>query len=236
MAETANLALPLVASAQAQKHVTVNEGLLLIDALVQGQLSGTELLDPPINPVEGALYTVAEGATDAFIGQGGQLALFVNEGWRFITPRDGWRLFDLQQQTYLRCESGVWLPEISNTSVAGASTKLESAIFDHSLDFASTSSTAAIIPSNAHVFAASARVISEITSDTGTGWRLGVSSSDNRYGSGLGFAQGSRAEGLTGTGVTYYADTSLMMSCEGGNFTGGEIRIGLHYLTISAPL
>ena len=35
MTDTANLLLPLLQAAQAQKHVTVNEALLRLDALVQ---------------------------------------------------------------------------------------------------------------------------------------------------------------------------------------------------------
>ena len=51
MSETSRLGLPLVQAAQAQKHVTVNEALLRIDALAQIELLGVDATAPPGTPL-----------------------------------------------------------------------------------------------------------------------------------------------------------------------------------------
>ena len=48
---TTNLSLPLLAADQAQKHVTVNEALLVLDSLVFLALLDRSLSAPPGSPV-----------------------------------------------------------------------------------------------------------------------------------------------------------------------------------------
>jgi len=50
---TPNLALPELIAAQAQKHVTVNEALRALDALVQLAVLDRDLTAPPGSPAEG---------------------------------------------------------------------------------------------------------------------------------------------------------------------------------------
>lgn len=54
-----NLALPLLAASQAQKHVTHNEALLALDALVHLSVASRGLVEPPAAPTEGERYLVA---------------------------------------------------------------------------------------------------------------------------------------------------------------------------------
>ena len=49
---TPNLALPLIAGNQAQKHVTVNEALRLLDGLVQLTVLDRHLTAPPASPAK----------------------------------------------------------------------------------------------------------------------------------------------------------------------------------------
>ena len=74
---TANLALPLLLAAQAQKHVTHNEALQRLDILVQGVVTDRSLTLPPATPAEGECHVVATGAGGA---------------WVFVVPRTGWRM------------------------------------------------------------------------------------------------------------------------------------------------
>ena len=50
MSSTPHLALPLLAAAQAQKHVTHNEALASLDALVQLAVKERNRTAPPISP------------------------------------------------------------------------------------------------------------------------------------------------------------------------------------------
>jgi hypothetical protein len=62
---TTNLNLPFLMPAQAQKHVTVNEALLRLDALVQASVSSATTLAQPTAPVDGALYILPASKTGA---------------------------------------------------------------------------------------------------------------------------------------------------------------------------
>ena len=49
-----HLLLPYLLAAQAQKHVTVNEALRLLDGLVQLAVLDRHLTTPPASPADGA--------------------------------------------------------------------------------------------------------------------------------------------------------------------------------------
>lgn len=86
---TARLALPLLAAAQAQKHVVHNESLLILDALVQLS-AAEERIAPPAAPAEGGRWLVGVDAVDAFSGHDGAIALRLDGAWRFLAPKAGW--------------------------------------------------------------------------------------------------------------------------------------------------
>ncbi|MBW8285845.1 MAG: DUF2793 domain-containing protein [Rhizobium sp.] len=90
---TVNLALPYIMPAQAQKHVTHNEALQTLDAVVQLVITA-HLASPPAAPNEGESFWVLPGATDAWAGRSGRLALRQDGAWIFIAPRIGWRGLD----------------------------------------------------------------------------------------------------------------------------------------------
>lgn len=85
------LSLPLIQPAQAQKHVTHNEALLALEALVQLAVADRSLTAPPASPAEGARHIVAAGATGDWAGKAGQVALWQNGGWVFLAPQTGFR-------------------------------------------------------------------------------------------------------------------------------------------------
>lgn len=88
---SANLELPYLAAAQAQKHVTHNEALELLDAIVQLTVVAFNAIAPPASAEDGEVWALGAGASGAWAGQGGKLALWSNGGWLFVTPRPGWR-------------------------------------------------------------------------------------------------------------------------------------------------
>ena len=61
MTDTPRLALPVIEAAQAQKHVTHNEALTLLDALTQLAVEARTLSAPPSSPAEGSCYIPAAG-------------------------------------------------------------------------------------------------------------------------------------------------------------------------------
>lgn len=90
MTETSRLKLPLLDAAQAQKHVTVNEALLLIDLLVGVIPVLDRTLGAPPAAVDGAVYILGGTGTGAWAGfSANDLALKLDGGWRRVLPSQG---------------------------------------------------------------------------------------------------------------------------------------------------
>ena len=76
---------------QAQKHVTHNEALRLLDGLVQLSVLDRDLTAPPGSPADGDRYIVASGATGDWAGWDLNVALWTDGAWLRLPPRTGWR-------------------------------------------------------------------------------------------------------------------------------------------------
>jgi len=104
------LNLPYLAAGQAQKHVTVNESLLRLDALVQLNAVSAQLSAEPSGPADGACYILPAGKTgDAWGGMGeGALAYYRDGAWEEIAPNEGWRCFATDEQAFYVRSGGAW--------------------------------------------------------------------------------------------------------------------------------
>lgn len=87
---TAHLALPFIMAAQAQKHVTMNEALRLLDGIVQLAVLDRDLTAPPASPTEGDRYIVTSGATGDWAGWDDAIAYWTDDAWLKILPVPGW--------------------------------------------------------------------------------------------------------------------------------------------------
>ncbi len=81
---TPRLALPLLAAGQAQKEITHNEALLLIDQLAQPMAVAAAATVPPASPVSGDAWLLGAAPTGAWAGQPLALAIASDGGWRFV--------------------------------------------------------------------------------------------------------------------------------------------------------
>jgi len=109
MSQTTNrLSLPFIQSAQAQKHVTHNEALAVLDVLVQPVALDADRNIPPETPSEGDMHIVATGGAGAWTGEDGSLAVFSNGGWMFIQPGEGWTVQVLALDSALVFDSAGW--------------------------------------------------------------------------------------------------------------------------------
>ncbi len=81
--------LALLAAGQAQKEVTHNEALLVIDRRLQLAVETRGLASPPAAPTAGSCYIVASGASGEWAGQAGSLASHDGFGWTFDRPVRG---------------------------------------------------------------------------------------------------------------------------------------------------
>lgn len=94
MSPTRHLNLPMLAAGQAQKHVTLNEALVTLDALVHITVAGVASDMPPASPEEGERRLIGEAPTGDWAGHAGELAVVQDGAWRFHAPSAGWLIHD----------------------------------------------------------------------------------------------------------------------------------------------
>ena len=110
---TTNLELPFLAPAQAQKHVTVNEALLRLDALVQLNVASRTLAAQPAAPPDGTIHILPPGKTGADWGSmaNGALAYWRDGIWEALTPKPGWSAFVRDEGRRFVFRDGAWRGE-----------------------------------------------------------------------------------------------------------------------------
>lgn len=234
MDDTARLGLPLLQAAQAQKHVTVNAALARIDGLLPLVIVARDRTDPPAAAAEGAVWAVPEGATGAWAGQAGRLALARNGGWDFVTPQRGWQAFFEAEGRSAIHDGGGWVMGALTLSPFGAGMIAGLRETEHQILPGGIQATDVVIPSFGMVFGVSAKVVETITGTTKS-WRIGTNGSLDRFGTAIGKDVGSWSAGMIAWPMSYYADTPIMVAPSGGTFAGGRVRLTLHYLEVIRP-
>lgn len=233
MSNSPRIGLPYLDAAQAQKHVTVNEALARLDVAAGGRVETMVLAVPPVSSAEGDAHIVPTGAGDAWAGMDGNLAIFLNGGWDFVTPWAGWQLWVAAESGYAAFDGTCWNLVSQPAGSGGALTLMRQAETDHIITSGSTSETTPFIPDKAVVLGVTARVIAEIGGPAS--WSLGVNGSADRYGSGIGVGLNAYVSGVTGSPLTYYGGSTLLLTAEGGAFNGGTVRLVVHYFELSPP-
>lgn len=105
---TARLTLPFLQSGQAQKELTHNEALTLLDIAVQPVVEAVSLSTPPATPVAGQCWIVGSAPMGVWTGHAQALAGYTSGGWRFLSPVEGmevWSRNDLAHACYV---GGQW--------------------------------------------------------------------------------------------------------------------------------
>src|SRR5215475_4723880 len=101
--------LPLLAAAQAQKHVTHNEALLMLDALSCARLLDRDLSAPPASPADGDAFLVKATGSGAWTGQDGNIAFAVDGGWRFYAPYAGLVAYVADETKLVVFDGAAWV-------------------------------------------------------------------------------------------------------------------------------
>lgn len=110
MDQTPRLSLPFIMPGQAQKHVTHNEAIQALDALVQASIESRSLTEPPASPLEGDCWLVPSGATGAWAGHAHELVSWQAGAWLFLDPAAGWLLYCKADQALLVFDGAAWQP------------------------------------------------------------------------------------------------------------------------------
>lgn len=124
---TPRTGVPLLAAAQAQKHVTHNEALLEFDALLCCRILDRTLTAPPASPADGDTYLVAATGTGLWAGQDGKIAYAVDGAWRFYVPFTGLSAYVAAETAMLVYTGAVWVDwasvlNLNNVPLLGVNT------------------------------------------------------------------------------------------------------------------
>ncbi|KZK82252.1 hypothetical protein PsAD13_03811 [Pseudovibrio sp. Ad13] len=250
---TSHLKLPFLAAAQAQKHVTHNEALALVDLVVQLCVVSNSVSAPPADPAEGERYIVPAASTGAFAGQESKIAAFDGGIWRFLAPVEGWaawvqslgamQVFSGGKWTGFSSVAGLGVDDVTG----GAAFQQEKTVLSESAHAAQSQFVTAdelitvsggftesslVIPSRAIVFCVSTRVVEAVTG--ASSYDCGIAGETGKFGGSLGIAVGSNNAGVIGP-TAYYADTPVRITANTGSFTGGKVRLSLHFFLPVVP-
>jgi hypothetical protein len=128
---TTNLALPYILAAQAQKHVTHNETLRLLDGLVHLAVRDRDLTAPPGSPADGDRYIVASGAAGGWVGWDTNVALWADGAWLRLPPRTGWQAWVEDEGVLLVYDGSDWIgttpASLQNLALLGVGTTADAA-------------------------------------------------------------------------------------------------------------
>ncbi|MEP2707194.1 MAG: DUF2793 domain-containing protein [Roseibium sp.] len=239
MSDTQRLVLPMLAAAQAQKHVTHNEALLRLDAMNHPLVKSRGLTAPPV-ATEGEIYLVAASATDVWSGRDHQLAEWRNGIWEFYAPFEGLAVYLEDERIALRYLTGAWQEAdgvlAENRILARSNSGAESRhlVIDAELSGLTGGfvDTGPIIPDRAIVFCVSSRTSVAVTG--ATSYDCGLVGETSKFGGSLGLSAGSSNLGVIGP-TAFYAPTAVRLTANGGNFTGGSVCIAVHCFLPIAP-
>lgn len=122
MSSTVRLGLPYMAAGQAQKHLTHNDALEIIDALIHLTVESCVWTMPPPAPPPGARYIVPLDATGVWLNHAHEIASADGDGWVFYPPQLGWRAFLKDEAQLVVFDGSVWELLLRRTGVLGVNT------------------------------------------------------------------------------------------------------------------
>lgn len=229
MTNTLRLNLPHIITAQAQKEVTHNDALNLLDIFMRPTVLEMDKDVPPVSPTAGDCYVVGGSPTGDFTGHAQEIACYTDNGWLFASPFKWLDVVSAEDQIRYVYDGSAWVQYGLIMQDSGEYLRVER--LEETLTGLSGASvnTTIQIPNRATVLAVNTRVTTAITG--ATNFDIGVSGDTARYGDDVGIALDTTNIGITQHPQGYYADTALVLTANGGSFTGGDVKIGIQYLT-----
>ena len=223
---TPKFSLPYLQSGQAQKHVTHNEALNLIDALLPGVVVSASTTSAPGSPAEGEAYIVPTGGVFGSVTVG-EMAVYSGGEWVEILASFGNRVLVLDEGRYrINAGSRGWIPG-QTIGAFGGTLGLRCIDFEVDLSGGGTQATvAAAIPARAIVLGVTTWIETNVTGPDQI--KVGISGELSKFGSFIWREAPSSNIGVVGPFATY-ADTDLLVTAQDDAtaFTGGTVGLSV---------
>jgi hypothetical protein len=240
MSNSTNLILPFIEAAQAQKHVTHNEALQVLDAVVQLMVLDKDLATPPGSPADGDRYIVASSPTGAWTGHTGHVAAYQDGAWAFSIPKEGWWAWAADEDKVYVYTGSAWIDYAANLTQFGLKTanggQWQRKYIEQSTTLSGATTDAATAIPIGIVYAVSCRVTTLITaSGGGSSFSVGDGTTANKFGGSLPFTAGTTNRGHIGPTGYYSGTDPLRYTVNAGAFTGGVVRSVIWYDEFTPP-
>lgn len=234
---TPKLGFTELASATASKFATVNENLRKSEIFMMPTVMSIGDVSPPVSPSEGDAYIVGPSPSGFWLASSeGEVAAFINGGWTFFIPDNGWQFYvvDINRSVMYTGGSWVFLDSIVG-SPSGSTLSFLHSEEELTLSGASVESIVAF-PNQCSIVGVTARVTEEITGVGVTSVNIGPTGGvPTKLGTGIGLTVGSTSQGTNGSFEGNYAETTVTITPNSGTFTSGKIRICLWYAVLGVP-
>lgn len=129
--QTSILALPTIAPAQAQKHITHNEALQKLDVMIQLRVLERDKNTPPPNPTESDAYIVGANPNAEWAELADKIVVWQANVWKAFTPNRGWLCWVEAELSYFVYENSGWAPLLSgglqNANLLGVNASADTA-------------------------------------------------------------------------------------------------------------
>lgn len=223
------LNLPEIAADQAQKHVTHNDALALLDALVPAVVASATTTAAPGSPTEGEAYIVPTGGTFGSVAED-HVAVWVTDStggsWRDIPGVFGMRVAVLDEGRHrINAGSRGWVPG-QVIGDQGGTLGLRAIDFSATLDASTQTTIVGAIPTRAIILGVTSWVETEVTGPSM--FKVGISGELDKFGGSLALAAGASNIGVVGPFATYSpADLLITSQDETTAFTGGVVNVSV---------
>ncbi|WP_170561400.1 DUF2793 domain-containing protein [Ruegeria atlantica] len=222
---TARYGLPYIEAQQAQKHVTHNEALDLLDGLLPGVVASATVAAAPASPSDGEAYIVPTGGTFGEVAEG-HLAVYSGGSWVDVTATFGHRVLVLDEARHrINAGSRGWVPgQVIGTQ--GGTLGLRAIDFEADLSSGTQVTIANAIPQRVIVLGVTTWVASNITGPDQI--KVGISGELEKFGGFIWRDAPSSNIGVLGPFATY-ADTDILITAQDDTteFTGGTVRLSV---------
>lgn len=106
---TPRMYFPEIAASQAQKEVTHNESLQMLDCFTFCAVQDKDQVNPPTTS-NGVSYIVAVGGASTWSGHDNSIAQYYNSAWNYYTPGEGWRAWIKDEDLMYVYTGSIWTP------------------------------------------------------------------------------------------------------------------------------
>jgi hypothetical protein len=148
-----------------------------------------------------------------------------------FAPRAGWRAWVAEEGRIVTHNGTRWLDAIA-ASASEATIDFHVVEEEIAVSSGAFVDSSVLIPDRAIVFGVSTRTTEALTG--ATSYDCGIAGETGKFGATLGVAAGSTNSGVIGP-TAFYAATAVRLTANGADFTGGKVRIAIHYMLCGVP-